>query len=136
MAENNMFGPIDVAISGMNAFNRSMGHIYNNIANARTVDAGNGQPYRRVEALLKQQMDDGELGGVEVDKVVADSSPFTEIYEPGHAYADANGYVRMPNVNIPKEMINLTIATRAYQANVAVLRRYQKIAESSLELLR
>jgi flagellar basal-body rod protein FlgC len=93
------------------------------------VDAGNGQPYRRVEALLKQQME-GELGGVEVDKVVPDMSPFVEVYEPGHPYADTNGYVRMPNVNIPKEMINLTIATRAYQANVAVLRRYQQIAES------
>lgn len=135
MAEEKLFGPIDTAISGMHAFNRSMSHIYDNIANARTVDAGNGQPYRRVEALLKQKVDD-ELNGVEVDKIVPDMSPFQEMYEPGHPYADENGYVAMPNVSIPKEMINLTVATRAYQANVAVLRRYQQMAESALELLR
>lgn len=135
MADENMFGPIDVSVSGMDAFSRSMGQIYKNIANARTVDAGNGLPYRRVELLLKQRVDD-ELGGVEVDKVIPDRSPFSEIYDPNHPYADGNGYVRMPNVSIPKEMINLTIATRAYQANVAVLRRYQQMVDSTLELLR
>jgi len=135
MADENMFGPIDVSVSGMNAHSRSMKHIYNNIANARTVDAGNGLPYRRVELLFKQRVDK-ELGGVEVDKVVADRSPFTEIYDPSHPYANGEGYVRMPNVSIPKEMINLTIATRAYQANVAVLRRYQQMVDSTLELLR
>jgi flagellar basal body rod protein FlgC len=33
-------------------------------------------------------------------------------------------------------MINLTIATRAYEANAAVLKRYQKMVETTLELLR
>ena len=135
MADSNMFGPIDVAISGMQAFSRSMGHIYTNIANVRTVDAGHGEPYRRVEALLQKNSKEA-LGGVEVGEVVQDMSPFQVIHDPGHPYADANGDVRMPNVNVPTEMINLTVATRAYQANVAVLRRYQQIAESSLELLR
>ena len=83
MADANMFGPIDVAISGMRTFNRSMGHIYTNIANARTVDAGNGEPYRRVEALIKQQSQE-DFSGVEIDKVAPDMSPFQEVYEPGH----------------------------------------------------
>jgi flagellar basal-body rod protein FlgC len=135
MAENDMFGPIDVSISGMDAFRQSMNNIYSNIANARTVDAGNGLPYRRMELLLKQRVDE-ELGGVEVDKVVPDPSPFTEIYDPNHPYANSQGFVRMPNVSIAKEMINLNMATRAYQANVAVLRRYQQMVDSTLELLR
>ena len=50
--------------------------------------------------------------------------------------ADENGYVTMPNVNIPQEMMNLTIASRAYQANTAVLKRYQAMVETTLELLK
>jgi len=42
----------------------------------------------------------------------------------------------MPNVNLPIEMMNLTVATRAYEANAAVLRRYQRMVEAALELLR
>jgi flagellar basal body rod protein FlgC len=42
----------------------------------------------------------------------------------------------MPNVDLPVEMVNLTMATRAYQANVAVLKRYQRMVETTLELLR
>ena len=135
MADNDMFGAIDVAISGMRAQNQSIRSIYSNVANANTVDAGNGQPYRRIMAVLKQKVDD-ELSGVEVDKIVSDTTPFREVYDPSHPYANSQGYVRMPNVSIPKEMIDLSVATRAYQANVAVLRRYQTIADNALELLR
>jgi flagellar basal body rod protein FlgC len=42
----------------------------------------------------------------------------------------------MPNVNWPTEMINLNGASRAYQANAAILKRYQTMIESSLELLK
>jgi len=34
------------------------------------------------------------------------------------------------------EMMNLSVASRAYQANAAVLKRYQKMVEATLELLR
>jgi flagellar basal-body rod protein FlgC len=50
--------------------------------------------------------------------------------------ADEDGYVSMPNVNLPVEMMNLTIASRMYQANTAVLKRYQQMVETTLELLK
>jgi flagellar basal-body rod protein FlgC len=71
-----------------------------------------------------------------VEKIAQDNSPFPELFDPTHPDADSNGYVRMPNVNLPTEMINLTIATRAYQANAAILKRYQQIVDTALELLR
>jgi len=55
---------------------------------------------------------------------------------PGDQRADADGYISMPNVSLPVELINLNIASRAYQANAAILKRYQKMVESSLELLK
>jgi flagellar basal-body rod protein FlgC len=133
MEVDSSFGPIDIAISGLRAQGKQMNVISSNIANARTSDAGNGEPYRRLQAEFKT---DGDLGGVKLDKIVADMSDFLRILDPGSPMADQNGYVAMPNVSLPVEMINMNIATKMYQANVAVLRRYQQIIENTLELLR
>jgi flagellar basal-body rod protein FlgC len=134
MAVNNIFGPIDIATSGLRAHNKHMEVISSNIAHARTTDAGDGQPYRRLEASFKAE-DDG-ISGVNLDEILPDKSDFIRILNPGHPDADSDGYVLMPNVNLPTELINLNIATRAYQANAAILKRYQKMVETTLELLR
>jgi flagellar basal-body rod protein FlgC len=63
-------------------------------------------------------------------------SDFHRIFDPGNPNADEKGYVLMPNVNVPIEMMNLTVATRAYQANAAILKRYQQMVETTLELLK
>lgn len=134
MEVNNSFGPIDIAISGMQAQNKSMGVISSNVANAQSTDNGQGQPYRRLEAIFKA--DDDDMGGVTLEEIAADMSELPRILRPGHPDADEQGYVTTPNVDLPIEMVNLTMATRAYQANVAVLKRYQRMVETTLELLR
>ena len=135
MIMDEVLGGIDISISGMRAQSKKMSAIYANVANARTVDAGNGLPYRRVEVIMRKKVDDA-ISGVEVARVTEDNSPFPEQYDPGHPYANEQGYVKMPNINLPQEMINLTMATRAYQANAAILRRQQEIADRVMELLR
>jgi flagellar basal-body rod protein FlgC len=134
MKIENALGPIDIAVSGLRAQNKQLEVISSNIANARTTDAGNGQPYRRLEAILRTKSD--EISGVEVGEIAKDKTEFERILEPGHPKADKDGYVQMPNVSIPTEMMNLSLATRTYQANAAVLRRYQQIVDATLELLR
>ena len=133
MEIDNFFGPIDIAISGIKAQGKQMELISSNVANARTTDDGKGVPYRRLEATLKY---DDDIGGVQLDEIVTDMSDFLKIYDPGNPQADKDGYVAMPNVNLPQEMINLNIATRVYQVNVAVLKRYQRMVDNTLELLR
>ncbi|MDT8302848.1 MAG: flagellar basal body rod protein FlgC [Sedimentisphaerales bacterium] len=133
MNVDNFFSPLDISISGLKAQGKQMEVISSNVANARTSDAGNGEPYRRLEASFKT---DGDLGGVELDKILPDMGDFLRVYDPGNPQADGDGYVAMPNINLPGEMINLNIATRVYQANVAVLKRYQRMVENTLELLR
>jgi flagellar basal-body rod protein FlgC len=133
MEVDNSIGPIDIAISGLRVQGKQMEIISSNIANARTSDAGKGEPYRRREATFKS---DDDLGGVKLDKIVTDMSDFLKVLDPGNPLADEAGYVAMPNVSLPNEMINLNIATRMYQANIAVLKRYQQIMETTLELLR
>jgi flagellar basal-body rod protein FlgC len=134
MKVQNTYGPVDIAVSGMRAQGKNMEVISSNIANARTGDAGQGQPYRRLEATFRTQ---GEgISGVVVDQIVPDKSAMQRIYDPGNPKADATGYITMPNVHMPIEMVNLTVASRAYQANAAILKRYQRMVETTLELLR
>lgn len=133
MKVDNSFGPIDIAISGLRAQGKQMEVISSNVANARTNDAGKGEPYRRLEATFKSEDD---LGGVTIDRIVPDMSDFLSVLDPGSPLANEAGYVAMPNVNLPVEMMNLNIATRVYQANAAVLKRYQQMVETTLELLR
>ena len=133
MEVDNIFSPIDIAISGLKAQGKQMEVISSNVANARTTDAGKGEPYRRLEAVFEA---DDEVGGVRLDRILADMSDFLRIFDPGNPHADEEGYVAMPNVNLPVEMMNLTIATRVYRANAAVLSRYQQMVETTLELLR
>jgi len=77
-----------------------------------------------------------QIAGVEVDGVKDDPSAFKLVYEPGHPNASSSGYVQMPNVDVPVEMMHLVAASRAYQANAAVLKRFQDNIEVTLELLR
>lgn len=134
MEVNSSFGPIDIAISGLQAQSKKMEVISSNVANAQTTDTGQGQPYRRLEAVLKTDGD--TIGGVSLDEIVTDMSEFPKILKPGHPDADEHGYVTMPNVNLPIEMMNLKMAARTYQANTAILKRYQEIVETTLELLK
>lgn len=137
MKVNTITSPLDIAVSGLKAQNKNIEVISSNVANSRTLDAGNGQPYRRVEAILKAENLNGEgIGGVKLDELLPDQSDFTKTLDPGNPMADAQGYVSMPNIDIPTEMMNLNIASRAYQANAAVLKRYQTMVDVSLELLR
>ncbi len=129
-----MFGAMDIAISGLKANRRQMDVITSNVVNSRTTDAGNGKPYRRLEALLETTGDG--VTGVQVSKIVEDMSDFQRLLKPGHPDADSDGYVMMPNVNMAQEVINLNMASRAYQASAAVMKRYQKMVETSLNLLK
>ena len=134
MKVNSGFGPIDIAISGMRAQGQNMELISSNVANAQSVDNGDGKPYRRVEANFRTDGD--KIGGVRVDDINIDTSDFPRVLKPGHPHSDAQGYLSMPNVDVPTEMINLSTAVRTYQANAAVLKRYQGMVETTLELLR
>jgi flagellar basal-body rod protein FlgC len=132
--DGGMFGAVDIALSGMKAQTKQMEAISSNVANARTVDAGNGLPYRRIEAIMKANGDG--LSGVEIEDMAKDESEFQTVYDPGHPMANSKGYLLMPNVKLPVEMMNLTLASRTYQANAAIMKRYQDTVNTALELLR
>lgn len=123
----------DIAVSGLRAQSLRLNLIAGNIANANTTRTAAGTPYRRRDVIL--QTTPGQLGGVTILNIARDMSDFRSVLMKGHPDADQYGYVQMPNVHMPVEMMNLVAASRAYQANVAVLKRYQDMVEVTVELL-
>jgi flagellar basal-body rod protein FlgC len=62
-----------------------------------------------------------EAGGVRVAGIRQDDTDFQSVYDPGHPDADETGYVKMPNVNMINEMVDMMMAARAYEANLSAL---------------
>src|SRR5690349_13438387 len=105
----------NISASGLGAERTRMEVIANNIANALSTRSHQGGPYRRQQVLFQAVMNDqaartgspsSTLGGVQVTGVVDDPSAFPRIFDPGHPDSDNQGFVTMPNVSIPMEMVN------------------------------
>lgn len=78
---------------------------------------------------------DATLNGVQVADVQPDEkTPFRIIYDPSHPDADADGYVTLPNVNVVQEMVDMISATRAYEANVTVMKNTKQMFNRALDI--
>jgi flagellar basal-body rod protein FlgC len=116
--------------------------ISQNIANAQTTRGPNGRPYARqvvsFESELIKQMGDSAaspaLRGVRVSAVSSDTRQGAKVQNPGHPDADADGFVQMPNVNMAMEMVDLISATRAYEANLSVVKSGRDMAARTLDI--
>ena len=63
-----------------------------------------------------------------------DPTPGIQVYNPQHPHADRNGNVQMPNVDIAHEMVDMISASRAYEANLAVVRNSRQIVAQALSI--
>ena len=130
--------------SALHAERIRMEVISQNIANANTTKAEDGEPYRRqlvhFDVILRKQMGQkadlpsNNLSEVRASKIIEDSRPFREVYQPGHPDADENGMVKYPNVHIHEEMADLISASRAYEANMSVIRTSRTLAMQTINM--
>lgn len=130
---------VDIAVSGLKAQRARMNIIANNIANEQTTRTPEGGPFRRQLVVFRgEQLKPGanpEKFGVRVKDIVADPSPFRQVYDPDHPDANADGYVSYPNVRVAVEMTNLVSAQRAYEANIAVIASSKRMQQKALEIM-
>lgn len=129
----------EIAVSGLKAQRTRMNLIANNIANSLTPITAKGGAFRRQLAILSgERVKSGvqaDTLGVKVERVVSDPSPFKQVYEPGNPYANADGYVEYPNVDLAVEMADLVSAQRAYEANIAVIVSSRRMSQKALEII-
>lgn len=135
-----LLSAVNAAASALNVQRARMEVAVSNLANAESTRGPDGQPYRRREVVL-EAFDPGLAGdagvrasGVRVAQVVEDGTDFRRRYEPSHPDADADGFVAMPNVDVPEEMVDMLGAARAYQANVTAIGLIRDTVQKALEL--
>ena len=73
-------------------------------------------------------------GGVRVAGLFEDSAEFPRVYDPSHPDADADGFVTMPNVNMINEMVDMMLASRAYEANLAAMNTSKDLLMKTLTI--
>ena len=129
---------IALAASGLRAQAGRMRVIAENIANAEsTAPNAGGDPYRRKIPTFSTEMDRAlEQKVVSMGRVRTDPSDFRSKYEPGHPSADANGYVKYPNVNATVEMTDMREAQRSYEANLNVIGATRRMLQRTIDILR
>jgi flagellar basal-body rod protein FlgC len=133
----NCLSGISSTAAALNAERVRMDVIGQNIANAQTTRAANGQPYQRQQVVFETVLQNQDANGpatVQVARVEADPRPPQLLYNPGHPDANAQGMVAMPNINVHEEMADLLVASRAFEANLAVVRNARTLAVQSLAI--
>jgi flagellar basal-body rod protein FlgC len=132
----NIISGINVTASALSAEKIRMDLVAQNIANAHTTKDVDGQPYKRkvvsFEACIEPNCGGGQ--GVRIAQISNDNAPGELIYNPGHPDADKDGMVQMPNVNMATEMVDLLSSSRAYEANLAVVRNAKQMAMKALSI--
>ncbi|MBI1214327.1 MAG: flagellar basal body rod protein FlgC [Alphaproteobacteria bacterium] len=129
---------MEQASHGMKAQGTRMRIISENMANAETTGkTPTDNPYRRQVVTFKDEVNRADgVKEVQVDKIVNDPTDFTLKYEPGHPAANADGYVKMPNVNPLLEMMDMREAQRSYEANLGVIQVSRSMLMRTIDLLR
>jgi len=135
----------NISANGMSAERLRINVIASNIANINTTRTPEGGPYRRKDVIfeavpISEDVNSFEnqlrIETVKVKDIVEDKRPPILKYDPSNPDADENGYVKMPNINLMEEMVNLINASRSYEANVQVMRSSKDMVMRTLDLLK
>jgi flagellar basal-body rod protein FlgC len=152
-----MFRTLAISASGLSSQRQRLDVIANNIANAETTRTEDGTPYRRRMVVLEANTPAGQpfelsaagvpsefrlptgspleaVGGVRVAGIEEDVTEGPLVYDPGHPDADAQGYVRYPNVRLTDEMVHLMDARRLYEANATVFQAAKAMLRSAINI--
>ena len=113
-----------------------------NIANADTTKGLDGKPYQRQQVVFesvlsaKQAFDTPGSGArsVQIARIQKDTRPPRMIYNPSHPDANSQGMVAMPDINIHEEMVDMITSSRAFEANLAVVKNARTMAMQSLSI--
>ena len=139
---NTLHTAINASASALTAERARIEVAVSNLANAESTRGADGKPYRRRDVVLATdgpETFDALMGrqnavGVKVADITEDQAPFARRYDPSHPDADAEGFVLMPNVDVPEQMVDMLSASRAYQANLTAISLIRDMISRAMEL--
>lgn len=137
---------MEIISSGLTAARFRMNLVASNVANANTTRTAEGGPYRRKDAIYQatplspsfaevlRERYSPSLRGVAVVGVATDQRPPRSVFDPSHPDADAQGIVKLPNINIVEEMVDMITASRAYEAGISAMQGLKSMANKALTI--
>lgn len=144
-----LFTVFKISSQGMTAQRERLEAASANLANANSTRTATGKPYQRRDIVFTAQNANGSWAetalqtgvfekdapqGVKSEVVLAKENEYVLQYQPGHPDADANGYVKMPDVDPLEETVNMMSAARSFEANATVFNTAKELARISLNL--
>ncbi len=133
---------INSSSAALDAERIRMDVVSQNIANVDTTHGLDGKPYQRQQVVFQSVLDaqqasdnpNGASQAVQIARIEKDSRPPRMVYNPGHPDANAQGMVAMPDINIHEEMVDMITSSRAYEANLAVVKNSRAMAMQALSI--
>jgi flagellar basal-body rod protein FlgC len=129
---------LSISASGMTAQTTRLRVIAENIANQETTGSAPGSdPYRRKTISFEAKLDKA-LGAdtVQVKNIGKDQSDLPLRYDPTNSAANAQGYVKLPNVNSFIEVMDMREAERSYSANLAAMQASRSMLTRTIDMLK
>lgn len=128
-----IFGAIGVAGTGMTVTRKWMDAISDNVANINDATSTSADAFQ-ARYVQAKEITSGD-GGVQVAATVLSGDTTGRIVsDPTNPLADAQGNVKMPNIDLASQMTQLIMAQRGYQANAAVVDRAKEAYEAALTI--
>jgi flagellar basal-body rod protein FlgC len=125
------FDAIGIAGTGMTLHRKWLDAISDNIANINTAVATSDAAFRE-RYILAQTSPDSP--GAYVAGAAFGSPEGRLVHQPDHPLADADGYVRYPDIDLGDQMSQLILAQRGYQASAGVVDRARNAYEAALQI--
>ncbi len=127
-----------IAASGLQAESTRLRVVSENIANAQSTSAvAGGDPYARKTVSFESTLDRASGANlVQIKSIGVDSTPFKLEHDPGNPAADANGLVKMPNVDMLIELADMRDANRSYEANLQVAKQSAEMLSTTIALMK
>lgn len=126
-----LFGAIGIAGSGVTVYRKWLDAVSDNLANMSTARPMTGNAFQQ-RMIVAQSRGDGT--GVDVAGVTFGSATGRVVHDPDNALADANGNVRMPDIDEGSQMAQLIMAQRGYQANLSVVERARDAYQQAINI--
>ena len=128
------FNTIDIGATGAQLGSTWLDVLAHNMANLNTVRSGDEDPFRARLVVAQERLTGNRGSGVEVVQITEVQGDPPMVYQPDHPLANDEGYVMLPVVDLAAQMSDLILATRAYQANLSVIKSGREAYESALKI--
>ena len=132
---SSVFSTLGVATSGMGVYKTWLNAVADNVANidhvVRTSEPAFQERFVVVEPIADES---GTGGGARVAGAEFGDPNGRVTYEPSHPFADENGMVRRPDVDLADQMVYMQLAQRGYQANVTSFERAREAYDAVLSI--